>query len=199
MAVKRKRSIWTAANIVTVSRVALVPLWLLLAEVLPASDGSAFSVGAFFVFLLFCALSLTDSLDGYLARSMHQVTDFGKFLDPIADKLVVIVALSFLLEKGIISSWVMLIVVGREFLISALRMVVAAKGTVISASMLGKVKTALTMVAIGGLLLCRALPAGGFLNVIEMISSIVLAAAIFFTVWSGVEYMAKSWKYVDGR
>jgi CDP-diacylglycerol--glycerol-3-phosphate 3-phosphatidyltransferase len=102
-----------------------------------AGVGSGWSLG---VFLFFVALSLTDKLDGYLARSRNEVTTFGKFLDPIADKLVVVVALCFLLERGEVSSWVLLVIVAREFLVSGLRMVVASSGTVIAASPLGKGK-----------------------------------------------------------
>ena len=94
-------SIWTPANVVTCVRVVAVPLWLLVAEFSPAAGtGSAWSLG---VFLFFVVLSLTDKLDGYLARSRNEVTTFGKFLDPIADKLVVVVALCFLLERGGVS------------------------------------------------------------------------------------------------
>lgn len=134
-------SIMTPANIVTIARVVCVPVWLAIAEAFPASDGTKFSWGALLTFLLYVALSLTDKLDGYLARSRNEVTTFGKFLDPIADKLEVVVALAFLLERGLCSSWVLLVVVAREFLVSGLRMVVAAQGTVIAASNLGKAKT----------------------------------------------------------
>ena len=140
-----KSTIWTPANVVTILRVALVPAWLALAETQPPTDGAAISVGALLSAALFVLLALTDKLDGYLARSRGEVTTFGKFLDPIADKLVVIVALCFLLEHGLVNSWVLLLVVAREFLVSGLRMVVAAKGTVIAASSLGKWKTATTM------------------------------------------------------
>ncbi len=156
----KKKSIWTPANVVTTIRVVFVPIWLAAAELCGASDGKSLSGTALFAALFYIVLSLTDKLDGYLARSRNEVTTFGKFLDPIADKLVVIVSLCFLLEQGEVSAWVLLIIVAREFLVSGLRMVVASEGTVIAASNLGKWKTATTMVSISGLLLCRALPAG---------------------------------------
>lgn len=191
-------SIWTPANIVTCVRVAGVPLWLLAAQMLPASDGSTLGVGALVTLVLFAVLSLTDTLDGYLARSRNEVTDFGKFLDPIADKLVVIVALCFLLEVGMVSSWVLLVVVAREFLVSGLRMVVASKGEVVAANNLGKAKTAVTMVAICVLLLERALPAGGFLDIVTVVGSVSLWAAVILTIWSGAVYFTQCWPYVNG-
>jgi CDP-diacylglycerol--glycerol-3-phosphate 3-phosphatidyltransferase len=190
-------SIWTPANIVTCVRVAAVPLWLLVAEMSPVAGlGSGWSLG---VFLFFVALSLTDKLDGYLARSRNEVTTFGKFLDPIADKLVVVVALCFLLERGEVSSWVLLVIVAREFLVSGLRMVVASSGTVIAASPLGKGKTAVTMVAISVLLLAMALPTGGAAEAFELLGQVLMVAAVVLTAWSGVDYFVKAWSYVVGE
>ena len=188
--------VWTPANVVTCARVAVVPLWLLVAEMSPATGvGSSWSAG---VFLLFVALSLTDKLDGYLARSRGEVTTFGKFLDPIADKLVVVVALCFLLERGVVCSWVLLVVVAREFLVSGLRMVVATSGTVIAASPLGKGKTAVTMAAISVLLLAMALPAGDTAGALGLLGQVLMVAAVVLTAWSGIDYFVKSWPYVAG-
>ena len=165
----KKSSMWTPANIVTCARVVFVPVWLLMAEVLggPGAGGIA-------VFVAFCLLSLTDKLDGYLARSRNEVTTFGKFLDPIADKLVVIVA--------------------REFLVSGLRMVVATKGIVIAAGNLGKWKTATTMVSICGSLLAMALAnTPAVAGPLQTLSYALLAVAVVLTIWSGVDYFVKSW------
>lgn len=192
MAAKTK-SIWTPANVVTCIRVVLVPVWLIVAELCPASDGTAFSLAAFWTALFYILLSLTDKLDGYLARSRNEVTTFGKFLDPIADKLVVIVSLCFLLEKGDVSAWVLLVIVAREFLVSGLRMVVASEGTVIAASNLGKWKTATTMVSISGLLLVRCVPAGLLHSGLLVISDVLLGMAVVLTAWSGIDYFVKSW------
>lgn len=190
-------SIWTPANVVTCVRVVAVPLWLLVAELSPvAGTGSAWSLG---VFLFFVALSLTDKLDGYLARSRNEVTTFGKFLDPIADKLVVVVALCFLLERGEVSSWVLLVIVAREFLVSGLRMVVASAGTVIAASPLGKGKTAVTMVTISALLLAMALPAGSVSGWFELLGQVLMVVAVVLTAWSGIDYFVKSWSYIVGK
>lgn len=195
---KATGGLWTPANIVTTARVVLVPLWLFVAELLcPAGlNGATIDAGMLAAFVFFVILSLTDKLDGYLARSRGEVTTFGKFLDPIADKLVVIVALCFLLEHGMASSWVLLVIVAREFLVSGLRMVIASKGVVVAASNLGKWKTATTMVSISGLLLCMALPAGQALDVLNLISQVLLFAAVVLTAWSGVDYFLKGWKYL---
>ena len=107
---ERSTGIWTSANIVTCVRVALVPAC---AELMGSGDGTALHLPSLAVALLFMALSLTDKLDGYLARSRGEVTTFGKFLDPIADKLVVVVSLCFLLEVGDVSAWVLLVIVAR--------------------------------------------------------------------------------------
>lgn len=190
--------LWTPANIVTTARVVLVPFWLLVAEMLcPESlAGSSADAGMLAVFAFYVILSLTDKLDGYLARSRGEVTTFGKFLDPIADKLVVVVSLCFLLEHGLTTSWVLLVVVAREFLVSGLRMVVASKGVVVAASNLGKWKTATTMVSISGLLLCMALPHGALFTWLVIISQLMLFAAVVLTAWSGIDYFMKSWKYL---
>lgn len=190
--------LWTPANIVTTARVVLVPLWLLVAEMLCPEGlaGPSVNPGMLAVFAFYVILSLTDKLDGHLARSRGEVTTFGKFLDPIADKLVVIVSLCFLLEHGMTTSWVLLVVVAREFLVSGLRMVVASKGVVVAASNLGKWKTATTMVSISGLLLCMALPHGTPFVWLVIISQLLLLVAVVLTAWSGVDYFLKSWKYL---
>lgn len=192
----KKTGLWTPANVVTVIRVVLVPIWLAVAQFSVPSTPGVFSGSALAVCLFYIVISLTDKVDGYLARSRNEVTTFGKFLDPIADKLAVVVALCFLLEKGLVSPWVLLVVVAREFLVSGLRMVVASEGVVIAASNLGKWKTATTMVAICGILLARSFPweaaqAGGYL-----LFDVLLWVAVVLTAWSGIDYFAKSWKYL---
>ncbi len=192
-----RKSIWTPANVVTCARVALVPVWLLVAELSREWGGESGSYAAAFVVAVFyILLSLTDKLDGYLARSRGEVTTFGKFLDPIADKLIVIVSLCYLLEVQMVSPWVLLVVVAREFLVSGLRMVVASKGVVIAASGLGKWKTATTMVSISGLLLLRAVPISGAAFALSAVSFVLLWVAVVLTAWSGVDYFAKSWRYI---
>lgn len=192
------RSIWTPANIVTVIRIAALPLWLLLAQLsVPATN--SVSISSLVIFVLYVLISLTDKLDGYLARSRNEVSSFGKFLDPIADKLAVTVALCYLLESGLTNSWVLLVILSREFLVSGLRMVVASKGVVVAASNLGKWKTAITMASICGLLLVMALPQGVFADRLHLASNVGMAIALVLTAWSGVDYFMKCWPYVIGK
>ena len=200
MSQDKNASIWTPANIVTCVRVVLVPVWLLIAE-LARTSGALGSGGAlaWTSFVLYVFISLTDKLDGYLARSRGEVTDFGKFLDPIADKLSVICAFLYLLELGLVPSWAVLLVVAREFIISGLRMVVAAKGVVVAASDLGKWKTATTMVSICAFLLSITIPVGNFENVCRMVGYGSLVAALILTAWSGIDYLVKCWPYVVGE
>ena len=196
----KNSTIWTPANVVTCVRIALVPIWLVIAEVARIqghlSDGSAIAWASF---VLYALISLTDKLDGYLARSRGEVTDFGKFIDPIADKLSVVCAFLYLLELGLVPSWAVLLVVAREFLISGLRMIVASEGVVVAASNLGKWKTATTMVAICALLLSVTLPLGILATVVRWVGLISLTAALALTAWSGYDYFVKCWPYVVGE
>ena len=144
--------LWTPANIVTLVRICLVPVfvvallspwpqWFNLPDIAEYSK-SLIAAG------IFVLISCTDWLDGYLARSRGEVTDFGKFMDPLADKILVVAALLALIELGVLPSWVALIIVAREFIVSGVRMVAASKGVVISASWYGKFKTVFQMIAI---------------------------------------------------
>lgn len=187
-------SIWTPANVVTLVRIVLMPVWLLVAEA--ARLDGALGVGsavAWASFLLYTAIALTDKLDGYLARSRGEVTTFGKFLDPIADKLCVTCAMLYLLELELVPSLAVLIILAREFLVSGLRMVVASEGTVIAASNLGKWKTAVTMLAIGGYLLSVTIPVGSASITLQMLSHVLMGIAVVLTAWSGIDYLIKSW------
>lgn len=194
---RQETSIWTPANVVTVVRIVLMPVWLLIAEAARLDDAlGTGSAVAWVSFLLFAAIALTDKLDGYLARSRGEVTTFGKFLDPIADKLCVTCALLYLLELGLVPSWAVLIILAREFIVSGLRMVVAAEGTVIAASNLGKWKTAVTMLSIGGYLFSVTLPTGTFSMYLQILSHVLMGIAVLLTAWSGIDYLVKSWPAV---
>ena len=191
---KELTSIWTPANIVTCVRILFIPVYMVLAT-LP--DGTlGLSTGIFYVlaFLIYLTLSLTDKVDGYLARSRHEITDFGKFLDPIADKLLVFSALLIFIEQGTLSFWVVFIILVREFLVSALRMVVSANGVVIAADKLGKWKTATTMVSIclylfNDVMASFSIPGAASLL---LVGHVLMAAAVVLTVISGVQYFWRS-------
>ena len=121
-------------NVVTLIRITLVPLFVYLYLINPGE----MNLSAAFVFLL---AAVTDGLDGYLARRRREITRFGQLIDPIADKLLISAALLALVEAGLVSTWLALIILGREFAVSGLRILAAAEGKVIAASLWGKVKT----------------------------------------------------------
>lgn len=192
-----KKSIWTPANVVTCIRIGLIPVFMILAKLSHRGTPEGISVMGIVLCVFFCLLCLTDKLDGYLARSRNEVTTFGKFLDPIADKLVVIIALLFLVRWGLVPVWVVAIIIAREFLVSGLRMIVSTKGVVIAASNLGKWKTATTMVAIAGLLLGRSLLPGQVAGIVVGASDVMMLVAVALTAWSGIDYFIKSRRYLE--
>ena len=171
----------TTASKITLVRVAMIPAFMV---TMYLSQGQAglwmwVSLGIFIV------ASLTDFVDGYIARHYNQTTDFGKFLDPLADKLLTIAAMTVFCEWGVFPAWALMIVLTREFAVTGLRLVAVQKGNVIAAGWSGKVKTASTMV---GLCAMMAIPGIGWLNW-GVIGIIVLT-----TVYSGVEYFVRNWK-----
>ncbi|WP_455139122.1 CDP-diacylglycerol--glycerol-3-phosphate 3-phosphatidyltransferase [Thermophilibacter sp.] len=199
--------VWTPANIVTCVRIALIPVFMVVAidargEAGARGFGTGDPVLSVAAFALYLALSLTDKVDGYLARSRGEVTDFGKFLDPIADKLLVFSALLLLLEQGSVSVWVVFVILLREFLVSALRMVAGAQGEVIAADALGKAKTAVTMVSLCSYYLAAAALALGLAQAGEalaLVSWALMVAAVVLTVVSGAQYFWSARHVVFGR
>ena len=133
---------------------------------------------------IFILASLTDYVDGQIARRFNQVSDFGKFLDPLADKLLTIAAMCMFCEWGKFPAWALMTVLTREFAVTGLRLVAVQKGTVIAAGWSGKVKTACTMV---GLCVMMALPE------IEVINGIVIGVIVVTTLYSGYEYFQQNW------
>ncbi|MEG1255171.1 CDP-diacylglycerol--glycerol-3-phosphate 3-phosphatidyltransferase [Clostridium sp.] len=168
------------ANKLTVLRMILVPVFLI-CSMYNTVEANIVAL------IIFIVASITDKLDGYIARSKNQITNFGKFMDPLADKLLVTCALILLVEKGIIPAWVVVVIISREFIVSGLRTLAASQGVVIAASNWGKLKTVIQMIAIiMGLLL--PIYNAPWLNVITNIS--VYIAAII-TVISGIDYFVK--------
>ena len=179
---------WTLSNQLTVGRVLLIPLFMV-AFYLPGFLGY---VGAALVFAI---ASATDWLDGYLARSRGEVTAFGRFLDPVADKLLVAAALVLLTEAERVPAMLAIIIIGREIAISALREWLAEHAKIVKVSMLGKLKTAAQMASIVALLIHMDL--GG----IDMhaIGLFLLWIAAALTLWSGYEYIRDAWPEVMGK
>src|SRR5438128_11762915 len=135
---------------------------------------------------LFIVFSLTDTLDGQLARRRGSVSDFGKFLDPLADKLFVLSVLIVLVQEGLVAAWVVVVIFSRELMITILRSVGASQGRVISAAPLGKTKTVTQMSAVALLILQRPYP------VLVPIAAIAVGIAVVFTLWSGLDYV---WRF----
>ena len=170
----------TLASKITLVRVLLIPAYM---ATMYLSGGQA-GLWMYLSLAIFIVASLTDYVDGYIARHYNQVTDFGKFLDPLADKLLVIAAMSMFCEWGMFPAWALMIVLTREFAVSGLRMVAGPKGKVIAAGWSGKVKTFSTMV---GLCVMMALPQ------VTWISVAVMVVIVGTTLYSGVEYFIQNW------
>ena len=170
-------------NKLTLLRIIMIPVFVVLLYL----DFPFNNLVALAVFIL---ASITDTLDGYIARKYNLITDFGKFLDPIADKLLVFSALLILLQQNTVNIWFVFIILLREFLVSALRMVASANGVVIAADKLGKWKTATTMVSLCGYLLSFVLFAYGvsFASMLLIFSQALMVIAVFLTVVSGLQY-----------
>ena len=170
----------TTASKITLVRVALIPLYLV-TMYLSGGEAGLWMIASLAIFIL---ASVTDFVDGYIARKYHQVSDFGKFLDPLADKLLTIAAMAMFCEWGTFPAWALMIVLTREFAVSGLRMVAGPKGKVIAAGKSGKIKTASTMV---GLCVWMAFPG------VALIGTIVMWMIVITTVYSGVEYFIQNW------
>ena len=170
----------TLASKITLVRVAFIPLYMVLMYLSAGTSG----LWMWLALAVFIIASLTDYVDGQIARKCNQVSDFGKFLDPLADKLLTIAAMTMFCEWGMMAAWALMLVLTREFAVTGLRLVAVGKGTVIAAGKSGKFKTASTMI---GLCVMMAFPS------IPLVSTIVVAVIILTTVYSGVEYFVQNW------
>ena len=165
-------------NLLTLSRLAAIPLLMALLLVrFPGHDQLAAA--------LFIVFSFTDTLDGQIARRRGMVSDLGKFLDPLADKLLVLSVLIVLVQEGLVAAWVVVVIFSRELLITILRSVGASQGQVIGAAPLGKTKTVTQMAAVALLILQRPYP------VLVPLADIAVAVAVLFTIFSGIDYLVR--------
>lgn len=194
------QKILTPANVVTLARICLVPVFVLILlspwpEWMNAPSITE-GVKRLLAALVFILISCTDWLDGYLARSRNEVTNFGKFVDPLADKILVAAALLALIELDSLPSWVVLIILSREFVVAGVRMIAAKEGVVIAASWWGKLKTVFQMIAIVLFTVKDAHMIGGFDSVCNdgmwLLSWGVMIVALVFTIVSMLDYIAKS-------
>lgn len=159
----------TTANKITIARVILIPVFLILAY-------AGQSLAALIVYIIAC---LSDMADGYIARHYNQITNFGKFMDPLADKVLVLAAMCFFVENGQMPGWAVVIVLFREFAVSGLRLIAVEQRRVIAAAWSGKIKTACTMI---GLCAMLAFPT---LAIVSTVSTWII---VLTTLYSGIEY-----------
>ena len=167
-------------NCLTLLRILMVPVFVvfMLVDIFGAAD-------QYIAGVIFILASITDTLDGYLARKNNQITVFGKFMDPLADKLLVCSAMICLVELRLLPSWIVIIIVGREFIISGFRLIAAERGIVIAASYWGKFKTVSQMIMV----ILLVFHFGGFFDILEQI---FIYLSVILTVISLVDYMYKN-------
>ncbi len=185
------------ANKLTIFRIILVPIMAIIPYLNLQGDFMGLPLTYFGMLLIFIVASITDKLDGYIARSRNQVTTFGKFLDPLADKILVLTAMVLLVELGKIPAWIPVIVLAREFLVSGYRLIAVEKGgQVIAASIWGKLKTVTQMIAIILIMFDRNnfwdCFRGGLTGVdfaINLVATILLLISVIATIFSGADYM----------
>ncbi|MCX7714861.1 MAG: CDP-diacylglycerol--glycerol-3-phosphate 3-phosphatidyltransferase [Clostridia bacterium] len=176
------------ANKITLLRVVLVPIFMFFLM----KNNYTCQLIALAIFLFAAA---TDGVDGYIARKYNQITTFGKFVDPLADKMLTTSALVVLLYYGRVSPWAVVIILAREFIVMGVRLVAGAEGKVIAASFWGKLKTVTQMVAV---IAAIVLLGGGFSPVpAKLITDILIWLSVVITVFSGVDYLVKNWSLMD--
>ena len=169
-------------NKLTMMRVVLVPVFMIFAAVSHYGTADFHAAYMLIAGVIFAIASITDFLDGYLARKNHLVTDFGKFMDPLADKMLVMAAMCYFVECGQMPGWCLAIVLLREFAVSGMRLVAVEQGRVIAAAWSGKVKTASTMVCLCLMLVFQS----------NLLNVVCIAVIVATTVYSGIEYFAKN-------
>lgn len=170
----------TTASKITMVRIFMIPAFMVTMYL----GGGSKILWSLISLLIFVVASLTDFVDGYIARHYNQTSDFGKFLDPLADKLLTIAAMCIFCQWGRFPAWALMIVLAREFAVTGLRLIAVQKGNVIAAGWSGKVKTASTMIGLCGMIVFSY----------PLLDAIVIGVIVITTVYSGVEYFIANWK-----
>ncbi len=170
-------------NRLTLARLFLIPIFLIVASM-------RFNYADYISAAIFILGAATDGLDGYIARKNKQVTLLGKFMDPLADKILVSAALIALVEHNLLPGWIAVVIISREFAVTGLRAFAATEGVVMPASILGKIKTATQIVAIVAMFIGDS-PSKYFQLTL---GHVAVAVAVVFTVWSGMDYFLGTWK-----
>lgn len=198
-------------NKLTISRILIVPIfmlfvvplpdWIINSDILreiipqlPVINNFIIKYGHYIAAIVFIVASITDGIDGYIARKNKQITKLGIFLDPVADKMLVTAAIVALVQRGNISSWPAIIIIGRELLVMGLRLVAAGEGTVIAASKLGKAKTLVQIIAISASLL-QNYPLSCFTKI--RFDRYMMVLAVIITIYSGFDYLARNIKFIQ--
>lgn len=181
---KERQDNMNLPNKLTVARVIAVPFFVV-AYIL----GFKWLAGFWIALILFIGASFTDMLDGKIARKRNLVTNFGKIMDPLADKILVYSAFCLMVGDGTVPAWMFIIILAREFAVSGMRTVAASEGLVVAAGMSGKIKTVLQMIAVPVLILAHALPQ---FPVIMTVGQVFLWASLIMTIYSGIEYIVKN-------
>ena len=162
-------------NKLTVARVVAVPFFI-----------ACYMLGYYWAaFIIFIVASFTDYLDGAIARKYNMVSNFGKIMDPLADKILVYSAFCLMVEDGTVAGWMLIVILAREFVVAGMRTVAASEGLVIAAGTTGKIKTVLQMIAVPLLLMEKPLP----LDPLILAAQLFLWASVIMTVVSGIEYV----------
>ena len=186
------------ANKLTIFRIILVPIMIIITFFNIPGEFLKIPTTAWILNIIFIIASITDKLDGYVARSRNQITTFGKFLDPIADKILVITAMIILVEMGKVPAWIPTVIVFREFIVSGYRLVAVEKGgKVIAASIWGKLKTVTQMIAIilafidnnsFGTIFTGTLT-NGYEITINILTTLMMIICVIATIFSGIDYL----------
>lgn len=195
------------ANKLTIFRIILVPIMVVFAYIPINGDLYGIAIPMLIMEAIFIIASITDKLDGYIARSRNQVTTFGKFLDPLADKILVLSAMVILVEMGKLPAWIPIIVLAREFIVSGFRLIAVEKGgVVIAASVWGKIKTVTQMIA----LISAFVDIGAFFSfingglsgvylIINIVTSVMMLVSTIATIFSGIDYIWKGRKILSDK
>lgn len=188
------------ANKITIARIMLIPLFILFFAEYPLwlTENSRFFgfihvYGTYIALGVFILASATDKLDGYIARKYNQITNLGKLLDPLADKLLISVALIMMVQSGMVATWIAVAIIAREFVITGLRMVASEQGIALSADSLGKLKMVLQAIAIAAVLLDNY---PFQLVTMIQVDEFLMLAAVALTIYSGVHYLLNNYKLI---
>ncbi len=183
----------TTASKITMIRIFMIPVFIVFFMLGNYMNNVGLEIAALLIFVIAAA---TDGIDGHIARKYNQITDFGKFVDPLADKILVLSALLCMIEFGWVSSVAVIVIIAREFMVTGLRTVAMGSGKVIAAGFSGKLKTVIQIVTVVLIMFVRAINIDQ-IAIINIIVNIAIWLTVFITVYSGAEYIIQNWSVID--